>query len=124
MDKGKESEQYFEWCITSIAEKGISAQSYARIIIYCQTIKQCHLLFTTFKRRLGSQMYKDCKRLPSNVLVEMLHSCTPVENKDNILKSSRQGWYYEATNCYNCFWYGGELQGCSQCKPLWTFKKH
>ena len=55
-----------------------------RTIIYCQTIKQSGVVYGTIKGMLGQNMYAGSE---GNVLVEMLHSCTPAANKQNILHS-------------------------------------
>ena len=84
MDKNVELEQYLHWIIASVQEKGINAE---RVIIYCQTIKQSHLIYTTLKSKLGISMYMDGINSPGKAMVEMLHSCTPAENKNAILES-------------------------------------
>jgi len=37
------------------------------------------------KAKLDKEFYRDGIRCPTKALVEMLHSCTPEENKDNYL---------------------------------------
>lgn len=75
-------EQYFDW----LAEELITMKEHCdRTIIYCQTIKQCGLLYAIMKGLLGTQMYVGSDS--RNVLIEMLHSCTPESNKENVLKS-------------------------------------
>lgn len=53
-------------------------------IIYCQTIKQCSLLYGNLKILLGNFFRDATTKLPK---LEMLHSCTPQDNKDTILES-------------------------------------
>ena len=77
-----ELNQYFGW----LAEKLIATNKNCnRTTDYCQAIKQCGLLYGIMKGLLGKHMYVGSG--PSNVLIEMLHSCTPELNKANILKS-------------------------------------
>ena len=82
MDKNTELEFYFAWLTDELKR---DREKTERTIIYCQTIRQCGLLYATIKALLGRDMFigNDSK----NVLVEMLHSCTPAANKQNILKS-------------------------------------
>ena len=82
MDKDTELEFYFSWLTDELKH---SQEKTDRTIIYCQTIRQCGLVYATIKGLLGTNMFigDDSK----NVLVEMLHSCTPEENKKTILES-------------------------------------
>ena len=71
-------EQYFGW----LAEELIGRKkSCDRTIICCQTIKQCGMVYGVMKGLLG-----DVGSDPRNVLLEMLHSCTPESNKKHILE--------------------------------------
>lgn len=76
MSKDTDLEFYFGWLIDEC--------SCQRTIIYCQTIKQCGFVYRTIKGMLGQNLYAGNEK---NVLVEMLHSCTPAANKQNILHS-------------------------------------
>ncbi|XP_022808194.1 uncharacterized protein LOC111345187 [Stylophora pistillata] len=82
MDKDMELEFYFGWLTDELKQ---SQEKTERSIIYCQTIRQCGLLYAAIKALLGVYMFigNDSK----HVLVEMLHSCTPEGNKHNILES-------------------------------------
>ena len=77
MKKNANLSDYFSWLANEVSENGIGA---TRTIIYCQTIKQCALVYTTIYE---DPMQKDAKRVP----LEMLHSCTPTSNKEHILES-------------------------------------
>ena len=81
MSKDTDLEFYFGWLIDELKIKKVSCQ---RTIIYCQTIKQCGVVYGTIKGMLGQNMYAGSEE---NVLVEMLHSCTPAANKQSILHS-------------------------------------
>ena len=81
MSKDTDLEFYFGWLIDELKIKQVSCQ---RTIIYCQTIKQCGVVYGTIKGTLGQNMHAGNEE---NVLVEMLHSCTPAANKQNILHS-------------------------------------
>ena len=69
MKKNANLAQYFAWTVQEVLAHGTEA---TRTIIYCQTIKQC----------ANSE-----NREPHKVVIEMLHSCTPASNKENILRS-------------------------------------
>ena len=81
MHKDTDLEYYFGWLVDELKTKQVSCE---RTIIYCQTIKQCGVVYGTVKGMLGDLMYAGNNE---NVLVEMLHSCTPAANKQNILHS-------------------------------------
>ncbi|XP_068724074.1 ATP-dependent helicase wrn-1-like [Montipora capricornis] len=82
MDKDMELEFYFGWLTDELKK---SREKTERTISYCQTIRQCGLLYATIKALLGEYILigNDSK----HVLVEMLHSCTPEANKHYILES-------------------------------------
>ncbi len=79
-----ELRDYFGWLIHDL---GLKQEETTRTIIYCQTIKQCAMLYAIFRELLGKHIFVGNEEDPRNVLVEMLHSCTPVANKENILQS-------------------------------------
>ena len=80
MKKNLNLSHYFSWLADEVLEKGI--------MIYCQTIKQCALVYSTLKILLGEKIYEDLMQQdPKRVLLEMLHSCTPATNKQHILES-------------------------------------
>lgn len=68
--------------------KRLNKENWKKTIVYCQTIKQCSLIYATLKLMLGRCMYgKDDLKRP---LLEMLHSCTPDDNKEAVLESFRR----------------------------------
>ena len=84
MPKDSDHELYFGWLVDEL----IKIQSLCeRTIIYCQTIKQCGIIYATIKGMLGKHMYVIDANDSKYVLVEMLHSCTPAANKQQILHS-------------------------------------
>lgn len=85
MQKVDEHELYFEWLVDELRSKRTSCK---RTIIYCQTIKQCSLIYSLIKGMLGENIFHETDSDDqTNVLVEMLHSCTPSANKEKILHS-------------------------------------
>ena len=76
---------YFSWLADEILEKGTLATT---TIIYCQTIKECALVYTTAKILLSEKIYEDLmQQQPKRVSLEMLHSSSPANNKEHILES-------------------------------------
>ena len=84
MQKDTDHELYFEWLVEQLKLEGKLSK---RTIIYCQTIKQCNILYGMIKGMLGKDIYTGTDDDPENALVEMLHSCTPSANKETILLS-------------------------------------
>ena len=83
MDKNIPVALYFKLLTDELKAKGISTP---RVIIYCQTIKQCHVLYSILLEEIGQWAYPDktdCRKR----LVEMLHSRTPDRVKENIIDS-------------------------------------
>ena len=62
-------------------------QNSVRTIVYCQTIKQCSIIYATIKGLLGKENMINDNGSP---LVEMHHSCTPEANMNSILESFQQ----------------------------------
>lgn len=79
MPNDSEVQDYFNWIVKEI-KQGKSEKT----IVYCQTIKQCSLIYGTLKLVLGQSMYEAGSNCP---VLEMLHSCTPDDNKEAVLKS-------------------------------------
>jgi hypothetical protein len=66
-------ENAFSSLIQDVKEHGANSQ---RTFIYCQTRKQCSVIYRIFEVYLGKQLFLgDC--LPQNRLVEMFHAGTP-----------------------------------------------
>lgn len=86
MARDADLEHYFGWLVDELRER---KELCDRTIIYCQTIKQCGLLYATFKAMLGNDMRVGDEG-SNYCLIEMLHSCTPSANKEDIIKSFRE----------------------------------
>ena len=78
MQKDTEHELSFGWLVDELRTRQSLCE---RTIIYCQTMKQCGIIYATIKGMLGQYMYIGNNIDPNNVLLEMLHSCTPTANK-------------------------------------------
>lgn len=84
MSRDESVQRYFEWLVKELLEHGTDT---TRTIIYCQTIKQCSLLYAILKGMLRDNIYVGGVKDRRRVLVEMLHSCTPNANKEAVLKA-------------------------------------
>jgi len=84
MDKKAEHEEYFVWLTDELRREQYNS---TRTIVYCQTIKQCSIIYATISGLLGKENMTNSNGSP---LVEMLHSCTPEANKKNVLESFQQ----------------------------------
>ncbi|CAH3178253.1 unnamed protein product, partial [Porites evermanni] len=84
MQRDKSLYHQFEWLVEEINKNGLSTE---RTIIYCQTIQQCSHIYSTLKSMIGDTIYAGKLGDNRNVLLEMLHSCSPPSNKVAVLKS-------------------------------------
>ena len=84
MQRDKSLCHQFEWLVEEINKNGLSTE---RTIIYCQTIQQCSHIYSTLKSMIGDTIYAGKVGDKRNVLLEMLHSCSPPSNKEAVLKS-------------------------------------
>ena len=85
MNKYCDLKLFFEWLVEDIRKLKDECD---RTIIYCQTIKQCGIIYGMLRGLLRKDLFIEKtstdEKLP---LVEMLHSCTSASNKKNILTS-------------------------------------
>ena len=84
IEKGKEFLDYFKWLIDEVKEKGTNSE---RVLVYCQSIKQCTQLYQSFTIELMEAIFADTSLSPTKRIVEMLHSKTPKKVKENIVDS-------------------------------------
>ena len=107
MDKNIPVALYFKWLTDELKAKGISTP---RVIIYCQTIKQCHVLYSILLEEIGQWAYPDktdCRKR----LVEMLHSTTPDRVKENIDSLSNVDGIVRCLICTIAFGMGMDCKG-------------
>ena len=105
LDKNLPIITYFQWLVNALKEHKKQAK---RVIIYCQTINQCHKLYSMIVDILGDCIYAN----PANKkqkLVEMLHSNAPKIVKDEIVKSMTTDGGCVCFTVYHCFWHGHQL---------------
>ncbi|XP_020906327.1 probable Werner syndrome ATP-dependent helicase homolog 1 [Exaiptasia diaphana] len=77
-------EWYFGWLAEELKNKKEHCE---RTVIYCQTIKQCGIIYGVLKGMLGQDLIIRTDTGEQHPLLEMLHSCTPDQNKNNIISS-------------------------------------
>jgi len=82
MENQENMAEHFRCLFDEIVEKGKNTR---RTIIYCQTIKQSSILFSTFQCELGDDLYYASK-VPQSRMVEMLYSSSPESVKSHVLE--------------------------------------
>ena len=88
MDKNIPLDLLFTDVIKDVKSNGIRA---VRTIIYCQTRKQCAVLYRVFETALGNLLYKDAVPNCKCRLVDMYHAGTPEPVKRHISKDMSKG---------------------------------
>ena len=79
-----ERDTSFESAFGSVVSE-LKQDNCERTLIYCQTRKQCGLLFRFFNVILGDDMYSEKVRKPTKRRVEMFHAGSPDSVKKHIL---------------------------------------
>lgn len=83
IDKNEPLETAFSTLINELKALGLNTP---RILIYCQTRKQCAVLYRVFEIFLGKYIFHgECK--PQNRIVEMYHAGTPTSVKEQIIEN-------------------------------------
>ena len=80
LDKNEPLETQFGNLLKEIEEKGIET---SRTLVYCQTRKQCTVLYRLFEVYLKAKIYFGAEK-PQNRMVEMFHAGTPKPVKEHI----------------------------------------
>ena len=87
VDKNDSIEGAFSSLIFEVKSIGVATP---RTIIYCQTRKQCSVLFRVFEVYLGKAMFCG-KLIPQNRFVEMYHAGTANSVKEHVLENMAKG---------------------------------
>ena len=87
MDNSIQIGDHFKFLINDLKEHREKA---TRTIIYCQTIKQCAVLFDLFRTSLGIDLYCDGSVDPRMRFCDMMHSNSPESVKNHILDQFSQ----------------------------------
>ena len=108
LDKNEPLEKQFASLINDLKTLGNRMH---RTLIYCQTRKQCSLLFRLFEVYLGEQMYHQDK-LPQNRIVDMYHAGTVASVKTHISdQMARHDGTIRVLICTNAFGMGVNCKG-------------
>ena len=87
IQSAQEVNDYSGWLVEAVKENG---ENNERVLIYCQTVKQCASLYQLFANELSELMYSEKSFDPRKRLVEMLHSMTPASVKNTVPDSFSQ----------------------------------
>lgn len=87
LDKNVPVSSTFSALIEDLRSKNISCQ---RTMIFCQTRKQCALLYSAFQENLENYFYLHKKPDPKERMMEMFHAGTPESVKKHILENMTQ----------------------------------
>lgn len=90
----------------------VKRSSTTRTVIFCQTRKQCALIYNTFKESLGVYFYLKKVSNPKERLIEMYHSGTPSSVKKHIQENIgvREG-HIRVLVCTIAFGMGVDMKG-------------
>ena len=80
LDKNEPMETAFS---SSMHEVKLMGTKTPRTLIFCQTRKQCAVIFRVFEVYLGKQMYHESIST-RNQIIEMYHAVTPASVKEHI----------------------------------------
>ena len=84
LDKNMPVSLIFRNLIEELRNKKVSCK---RTMIFCQTRKQCALLYSAFQESLGNEFYLNGQPNPKERLMEMFHAGTPVSVKKHIVSN-------------------------------------
>ena len=89
ISKNKSLERCFKWLSDELVEHGINT---TRTIIYCQTIKECTIVYSTIKAMLGNNLY-----IGEKIGTQCVHVASQQKHqltKKGFLLSTRQSMQY------------------------------
>lgn len=100
---------------TVIQEVRIKKALCTRTLIFCQTRKQCALVYNVFQEILGTDFYLNGMPNPTERLVEMYHAGTPISVKKHVMENIcvAEG-HIRVIACTVAFGMGVDIKGVSQ----------
>lgn len=102
----------FDFVLRDIFEHGDSS---TRRLIYCQTRKQCAILYNMFLLKLGSSMYSGGVEHPKKRRVDMFHGGTADSVKSHILEEiSKEDSHIRVVICTIAFGMGVNAKGINE----------
>lgn len=84
MERHISVQHHFTWLVEEAKKNGTTTE---RTIIYTQIIQQCSHIYATLRSMLGNSFFAETIGDRTNVILEIIHSCSPPSNKDSVLKS-------------------------------------
>ena len=83
---GSDPAETFQWLISALRKNCCSTD---KTIIYCRSIKDCHLVYQAFIGTLGAESYypEDSPKISRNRLFSMYHRSTKKELQESIIES-------------------------------------
>ena len=105
LDKNLPVSSIFSTLIDELRSKNVSCE---RTMIFCQTRKQCALVYSAFKESLGVDFYVNKHLHSKKRMVEMFHAGTPEAVKKHILcNMSQPNGHIRIVACTVAFGIGG-----------------
>ena len=102
----------FDFLIEEIRKQKTECE---RTIIFCQTRKQCAVVYQTFAESLGKSLYVNCDGNCRQRLVEMYHAGTPASVKEHIQESlNNENGCIRILACTVAFGMGVNCQGVNR----------
>ena len=102
----------FDFLIEDIRKQKTECE---RIIIFCQTRKQCAVVYQTFAENLGESLYVNCDGNCRQGLVDMYHAGTPALVKEHIQESlNNENGCIRILACTVAFRMGVNCQGVNR----------
>ena len=103
----------FKFILDDLKSNGPCAK---KCLIYCQTRKQCALIYHLFISELGDHLYSDEFNNPKYRIVEMYHAGTPEPVKGNIVKElTSEVSHLRVLMCTIAFGMGINCKGIHEC---------
>ena len=107
----------FTWLVEMLRKKGIMSD---RIIVFCQSRKQCTELYSFFKQQLGPESYHfevdDQRKSNPKCLFGMYHLTTLEKQKQTVEDSFRKAdGAMRVLFCTSSFGMGVDVKGCYTC---------
>ena len=87
LDKNLPVSSIFRTLIDELRSQNVSCE---RTMIFCQTRKQCALVYSAFKQSLGDDLYANKHPESKKRMVKMFHAGTPEAVKKHILCNMSQ----------------------------------
>ena len=109
IDKDQSMEKVFRPIIEEVKQ---NKENTTKTLIFCQTRKQCFLLYRIFKVNLDENMYCDDELTPERRFVDMFHAGTPESVKTHVVNEMGNAYsHLRVLICTSAFGMGINCQG-------------